>query len=224
MDLPSAALSNNIPIHYDDLKYDYRKFWQYRHYEHESEVIAINRLLANSHFHLGIDIGGGYGRLTPLLKNYCDEVALVEPSKQQISYAKENLGDLKINYVLGHANSLKFDDDTVGIAIMVRVSHHLENPASEFSEIYRVLEKGGLAVIEVANFSHFRNRIKYILKGKKLPNGPTPIGQFSNSGKHAVPFYNHNPHTIRKQLEGCGLKVVKTLSVSNLRSQHLKKF
>jgi hypothetical protein len=38
-----------------------------------------------------------------------------------------------------------------------------------------------------------------------------------------IPFVNHNPHTVRKQLAHAGLQVEKVLSVSNLRSPRIKK-
>ena len=42
---------------------------------------------------------------------------------------------------------------------MIRVMHHLPDPAAELAEISRVLSPEGYAVIEVANYSHARNRV-----------------------------------------------------------------
>jgi hypothetical protein len=99
--------------------------------------------------------------------------------------------------------------------------HHLPNPAAEFSEISRVLAADGYAIIEVANYTHARNRIKHLIKGKKLPTEPVDIRTTSKEGE--IAFVNHNPHTVIRQLAHAGLKVDRILSVSNLRSQGLKK-
>src|SRR5690606_30222886 len=113
---------------------------------------------------------------------------------------------------------------SVDLLTMIRVMHHLPDPSTEFSEIQRVLSEDGYAIIEVANYSHARNRLKHALKGKKLPTKPVDIRSSANQRDDEIPFVNHNPKTVIKQLAHAGLKVEKTLSVSNLRSPALKKF
>src|SRR5690606_1915966 len=67
------------------------------------------------------------------------------------------------------------------------------------------------------------NRVKHVVKGKKLPVEPIDIRSPENQRADEIPFVNHNPNTVKKQLAHAGLKVEKVLSVSNLRSQALKK-
>jgi SAM-dependent methyltransferase len=97
----------------------------------------------------------------------------------------------------------------------------LPDPSAEFAEISRILKPGGYFFFEFANYSNFKNRIKHIAKGKKLPVEPVDIR--TKKDPNEIPFVNHNPHTVRKQLAHAGLKVEKVLSVSNLRSPRLKK-
>ena len=52
-----------------------------------------------------------------------------------------------------------------------------------------------------------------------MPHEPVDIRTHESD----IPFVNHNPRTVRKQLAHVGLQVEKTLSVSNLRSPALKK-
>jgi hypothetical protein len=101
--------------------------------------------------------------------------------------------------------------------------HHLPDPSSEFAEIARCLSPDGYAIIEVANYTHARNRIKHLVKGKKLPTEPVDIRSPENRRADEIPFVNHNPRTVVKQFAHAGLKVDKVLSVSNLRSPGLKK-
>lgn len=222
--MPKKQTNNRKADQYDDPSYNYLKYWQGRDYENESEEIAINYLLRKKHFHHAIDIGGGYGRLSLVLSNYADRVTLVEPSKQQLEIADEYLkGHDSIEKTLGQANKLKFGNNSIDLAVMIRVMHHLPDPTPELKEIARVLSDDGYLILEVANYTHFRNRLKYGIKFKKFPVEPVDIRSAKNRKDSVIPFVNHNPKTVIKQLAHVGLKVEKTLSVSNLRSPALKK-
>lgn len=209
---------------YNDPKHNYLHYWEGRDYENDSEVIAIKRLLSEKHFAHAADIGGGYGRLCVLLSEYADKVTLAEPSQQQLDIAKGFLKDYpKIERKLMQADDLKFGDESVDLITMIRVMHHLPDPSAEFAEIQRVLSRQGYFILEIANYAHFRNRIKYLFKGKRLPTEPVDIRSRKNRRKEEIAFVNHNPKTVIKQLAHAGLKVERVLSVSNLRSPGLKK-
>jgi ubiquinone/menaquinone biosynthesis C-methylase UbiE len=214
-----------IADQYNDPKHNYLKYWEGRDYEHASEELALKRLLKGKHFKKAVDIGGGYGRLCVFLKQYSDAVVLAEPSQQQLDIAKDFLKDHpEVERKLMQADNLTFKDGEIDLLTMIRVMHHLPDPSAEFSEIARVLTPdSGLAIIEVANYTHARNRLKYFLKGQKLPDEPVDIRSVENRRQDEIAFVNHNPNTVRKQLAHAGLKVEKVLSVSNLRSPGLKK-
>jgi ubiquinone/menaquinone biosynthesis C-methylase UbiE len=209
---------------YNDPTHNYLHYWDGRDYEHASEEIAIKRLIANKHFGHSVDVGGGYGRLCVLLEKYSDTVTLAEPSQQQLDIAKDFLKDHpKIDRKLLQADDLKFKDGSVDLLTMIRVMHHLPDPSSEFAEIARVLSDDGYLILEVANYAHGRNRVKHLLRGRKLPTEPVDIRSEKNKSDEEIAFVNHNPNTVVKQLAHAGLKVEKVLSVSNLRSPGLKK-
>jgi ubiquinone/menaquinone biosynthesis C-methylase UbiE len=207
---------------YNDPSFNYLNYWEERGYEHAAEELAINNLLKDKHFKKAVDIGGGYGRLSVLLENYADKVVLAEPSQQQLDIAEEFLENHpEIDRKLMQADKLDFKQSEVDLITMIRVMHHLPDPTAEFSEISRVLSSDGYAIIEVANYTHARNRLRHILKHKKLPLEPVNIRTTNKEGE--VAFVNHNPHTVIKQLAHAGLTVDRILSVSNLRSPALKK-
>lgn len=207
---------------YNDPSFNYLHYWNERSYEHAAEEMAISNLLKGKHFKLAVDIGGGYGRLSVLLENYADRVVLAEPSQQQLDIAKDFLKDHPtVDRKLMQADKLDYKDGEVGLITMIRVMHHLPDPSAEFHEISRVLSSEGYAVIEVANYTHVRNRVRYALKGKKLPVEPVDIR--TTHDEDEIAFVNHNPHTVIKQLAHAGLSVDRILSVSNLRSTTLKK-
>ncbi len=209
---------------YDDPSHNYLRYWDGRDYEHAAEVIAIDKLLRGKRFKHAVDVGGGYGRLSAVLTKYADKVTLAEPSQQQLDIAEEYLKDFPtVERKLLQADNLKLKDGSVDLAVVVRVIHHLPDPSAEFVEIARVLEPGGYFLLEFANYSNFKNRIKHTLKGKKLPLEPIDIRSEANKREDVIPFVNHNPRTVRRQLAHAGLKVERVLSVSNLRNPRLKK-
>lgn len=209
---------------YNDPNHNYKKYWDGREYENAAEELAIRRLLKNRSFNHAVDVGGGYGRLCILLEEFAKKVTLAEPSKQQLDLAKDYLAKHKrIDRELMQADDLKFKDDSIDLVTMVRVMHHLPDPSLEFSEIARILADDGVFILEIANLAHIRNRIKYMMKGKKVPINPVDIRSKKNRNKNEIEFVNHNPKKVAKQLAHAGLKVEKVLSVSNLRSPGLKK-
>lgn len=220
-----AAPTKNITAdQYNDPSHNYLHYWNGRDYEHAAEEIAIRRLLGSKSFRNAADIGGGYGRLCILLRQYADKVTLAEPSQQQIDIAKtflKNYPDIK--RVLTQSDNLKFKDRSLDLITVIRVMHHLPDPSPSFKELARVLSDDGYIILEVANYAHGRNRLKHLVKGKRLPVEPVDIRSEENKRDGEIPFVNHNPKTVQRQLAHAGLKVEKVLSVSNLRSPGLKK-
>lgn len=208
---------------YNDPQHNYLHYWDNRQYEHQSEEIAIRRLLKGKKLETAVDLGGGYGRLSKLLTDFAKKVVLIEPSRKQLDIAAMYLKDTpQVKMVLGQADDVQLKDGSADLVTMIRVMHHLPDPSKELSEIARILSKDGYLILEVANYAHVRNRAKHILRGKKLPLAPVDIRKLHNKSDD-VAFVNHNPNTVIKQLAHVGLKVDRVLSVSNLRSPGLKK-
>jgi SAM-dependent methyltransferase len=209
---------------YNDPAHNYLHYWEGRDYEDGAERLAIKKLLKGKHFKHAADIGGGYGRLCVFLENYADKVTLSEPSQKQLDIAKDFLKDHhEIDRKLMQADALDFKDKELDLITMVRVMHHLPDPSKEFSEIARSLTDDGEFILEIANYDHIRNRMKYFVKGKRLPKEPVDIRSEKYKKEDDIAFVNHNPKTVIKQLAHAGLRVEKVLSVSNLRSPSLKK-
>lgn len=217
-----AAPSKKVANQYER-GYDYTKYWDNRDYENGAEHIAIRRLLKGNHYRKAADIGGGFGRLCLLLRTFSDEVTLAEPAASQLEAAKKVLAGTDVKQVQMQADDLKFADGELDLVTMVRVMHHLPEPSVEFAEIARVLAPGGTAIIEVANYGHFKNRRRHKKEGKPLPTSPVSIRTVKADEPDAIAFVNHNIDTVVGQLAAAGLVLDSKLSVSNLRSQKLKK-
>jgi SAM-dependent methyltransferase len=209
---------------YDDGEYNYQDYWKGRDYEHAAEELAISRLLKGKHFKRAVDVGGGYGRLSKFLTKYADAVLLAEPSKQQLELAKNYLKDTKqVTQKCLQAADLGLPDSSVDLVMVVRVLHHLPDPTAEFNEIARVLKKDGVFLMEFANNAHFLNRVRYGVRGKRIPLQPVDIRSAEHRNETEIPFVNHHPKTVINQLNSAGFVVEQVLSGSNLRSPSLKR-
>lgn len=218
------AIQGTQPAFYDDEDFNYLTYWSGRDYEHESEVIAIRRLLRGQRFSHAADVGGGYGRLSVVLRDYADKVTLVDASSQQLDLAADFLaGHPGVEKQLMDASSLTFPDGSLDLVAMVRVLHHLPDPAAELGELRRVLRPGGTAIIEVANVAHAVNRVRHLVRRERLPLTALDIRSPRSRERDGIPFVNHHPATIIGQFQAAGLNVVRVLSVSNLRHPAFKK-
>jgi ubiquinone/menaquinone biosynthesis C-methylase UbiE len=219
-----ATKSHKKADQYDDPTHNYLEYWHGRDYEHQAEIRAISRLLKGKHFSCAVDVGGGYGRLDPLLATFADQVVLAEPSNQQLNIARTFLHDYpNIKRKRMQADDLQFADGSVDLVTIIRVMHHLPKPQPELNEIARILTPEGYAIIEMANYMHAENRLKHSLSGKKFLAKPVDIRSPEHRKDGEIQFVNHNPYTFMKQLRKAGFKIERVLSVSNLRSTTLKK-
>lgn len=219
-----AAKKTRQADQYNDPSYNYQDYWRGREYEHAAEEIAVSRLLRGKKFKHAVDVGGGYGRLSKYLTKFAEKVTLAEPSQQQLDIAKIYLKDSpKVDQKLLQAADLKFKAKSVDLVLVVRVLHHLPDPSPEFNEISRILKSGGTFLLEFANDAHFLNRIRYGIRGKKVPKTPVDIRSDANKKAGEIAFVNHHPKVIIKKLQDAGFELEATLSGSNLRSPTLKK-
>jgi SAM-dependent methyltransferase len=209
--------------YYDDPDFNYLQWWGGRSYEHLSEVIAIRRLLDGRRFGSAVDVGGGYGRLSVVLADYADTVTLIDPSSQQLGLARTFLErHPAISARCMSATRMEFPDASTDLVTMVRVMHHLPDPAQELAEVSRILRPGGYAIIEAANSAHAINRLRHLLRGEPIPAKSVDIRPEAAKRRGAAPFVNHNPRTVARQLRTAGLQIRSMLSVSNLRHPVVK--
>lgn len=209
---------------YDHPALDDREYWHRRRYEDRSERLAIRALLWGRHFEHAVEVGGGHGRLTGLLSEYADVVTLTDNSRRQLALAAEHLaGHDRVVCRVMDGEDLALDDASADLVVMIRVLHHLPDPARVFGEIGRVLVPGGTALIELANQAHAVNRIRYWARGRRVPRVPVDIRSVPHRERGIIPFVNHHPDTVAESLARAGLDVERRLSVSNLRSSALKR-
>ncbi|MEK9200845.1 MAG: class I SAM-dependent methyltransferase [Patescibacteria group bacterium] len=214
-----------MAAHYDDPSYSYEKYWTDRQYEHDSEVIAIQKLLEAKTFKTSADIGGGFGRLTGLISDYSKKTLLIEPSKKQRRLTENHLAHhTKIAVLPGSIERTGLENESLDLALVVRVMHHLPDPKKAFSELSRIVKPGGFLILEFANSLNFKSRLHSLWTGQSIL--PSPIERRSNSNirKQTIPFVNHHPDTVFKYLKTYDFTPIQTLSVSNFRYAFFKKY
>ncbi|MBQ8992449.1 class I SAM-dependent methyltransferase [Candidatus Saccharibacteria bacterium] len=214
-------MSKENPIVIDYNGYDYEKFWKNsgREYEDAADKLAISKLLPKEIDSI-VDIAGGYGRLAPMYLDRAKKSTLFDYSKTELKQAKEIYGD-RLNTKAGDAYHMPFKDGEFSAAIMVRATHHFEDVEKVVAEIYRILEPGGVAVIEVANKKTLPRMVRY-WRGKSDVN-PFDLSIENRKDVTKTVFYNYHPKYIENIFKKAGFKIEKVRSVSNFRSKKLKK-
>lgn len=98
-----------------------------------------------------VDIGCGNGAFTQLLVQHCVPMTVegVDPSEDQLAFARERLATLVAKFRLGDAMALPFSDSTFDAAVMALVVFFLPDPARGVAEMARVVRPGGLAAAYV---------------------------------------------------------------------------
>src|SRR5258708_18302361 len=189
------------PDYYDDPAFNYADWWLGRKYEHDAEVMAIRRLLHGRRFASAVDIGGGFGRLSMVIADYADHVSLVDPSAQQLELSRSFLASHPaIDRRQMVAAELDFPDASVDLVTMIRVIHHLPDPAAELAEVSRILRPNGHAIIERANAIHPLRLVRARLRGKRIPVSAVEVGS-----RGRLPYVEHPPDGVAPQVKAARL-------------------
>jgi SAM-dependent methyltransferase len=93
-----------------------------------------------------LDVGCGNGAFTEELIARCAPTAVtaVDPSDDQLAYARTRPGAQMADFRVGDAQKLPFDDDTFDVAAMALVIAFLPDPGAAVAEMARVVRPGGL--------------------------------------------------------------------------------
>ncbi len=211
--------------------YDYPSYWEGREYEHECEVVAIRAFLKRvPKIKKVLDIGGGYGRLTPIYAFRAKKIFLSDPSARLLKHARSMLSQAKqtenkdINFIQSTVDNLpkQLKKNKFDLILMVRVMHHLTDPDLVFDTVSGLLNPGGYFIFEYANKLHWKAITKNMLHG----NFTYPIDIFpsdKSTTDNVLPFLNYHPEVIEEKLKKHKFSIIETRSVSNVRSPILKK-
>lgn len=202
--------------------YDYKKiFWEDadRKYEDAADRMAIRRLLPDN-IDQFVDIAGGYGRLADEYLSRTKSATIFDYSKTELAQAKELYGD-KVHTQAGDIYDLPFKSGTFDALMMIRATHHFKDMQRVSDELYRILKPGGVAVIEVANKKTLPKMFRYWFKKSDINPFSRDVAHLKDLNSDG--FYNYHPKYIEEVFQNSGFTIKKVLSVSNFRSNKLKK-
>jgi SAM-dependent methyltransferase len=93
-----------------------------------------------------LDVGCGNGAFTEELIARCVPAAVtaVDPSDDQLAYARARPSARVVDFRIGDAQKLSFDKDTFDVAAMALVIAFLPDPSAAVAEMARVVRPGGL--------------------------------------------------------------------------------
>jgi len=210
-------------------KFDYPSYWTGRDYEHKSELIAISAFLSKIKSITNLlEIGSGYGRLTPAYLHRAKKIFLSDPSLKLLSQVSGKIKSKKIQIIHSSLNKLdrKVINKKIDLIIMVRVLHHIKNIRNSFQQIYNLLNPKGYVILEFANKLHSKSIFKEILKGNFTvfyDIFPKDVRSIQSIKSGCIGFNNYHPGYLIEMLKETGFTIIEVRSVSNIRSSFLKK-
>jgi SAM-dependent methyltransferase len=193
-------------------------FWDKggREYEDRTEAIALKRLLPQSGRVL-LELGAGAGRNTPRYLGF-DRVVLLDYSRTQLRQAQERLGmPGRYVYVAADVYRLPFVDSLFDAATMIRVLHHMADAPKALGQMKKVMQPGGVFILEFANKHNLKAILRYWL-GRQAwnPFSLEPV-EFADLN------FDFHPKAIRSWLGELGFVIERTLTLSHFRVGWLKK-
>lgn len=100
-----------------------------------------------------LEVGCGTGRISIGIAKYTDNIALtgIDLSEHMLNVARDNARyekvDQKVNFQLGDAKSIPFEDDTFDAVFSHNMLHHIPDPVNVVLEMERVVKNGGAILI-----------------------------------------------------------------------------
>ncbi len=210
--------------------FDYPSYWIGRDYEHKSEIVAIKAFLEKiKKIKTILEVGAGFGRLTPAYAFRARKIILTDPSSRTLKMAREAFSaKTNIKYVHSSLENLttKIRANSIDLLIIVRVIHHLKNIKLAFKILSRTVKPGGYLILEFANKRHLKASVRHVIKGNfsfMLDKEPNDIRSKTSIENGSLPFLNYHPESIEVLLNQFGFEVLEKRSVSNIRSTFIKK-
>src|SRR4030042_3260823 len=99
-----------------------------------------------------LDVGGGTGRISDMLRNYVTGIFIADSSMGMLTQAKKKNS---LFSVCSNSEALPFKDESFERVIMVDALHHVSDYRATTNELWRVVKPGGRVVIEEPDIQSF---------------------------------------------------------------------
>ena len=162
---------------------------------------AIKSRIPSGEIRRVLDVGCGTGRFsTRLAQEFDADVIGIDPAETMLAKARTNKTDSRVAFLLGVAEDLPVSDNSVCLAYLSMVYHHLGEPRQAFGEFNRVLRDAGFLCIrnstlelldQVPYLTYFPSALLY--NRSRLPSQRGVINTGEQSGFSLV------SHTVIEQ-------------------------
>jgi SAM-dependent methyltransferase len=183
---------------------DYRTVWQHPRAQFEDAIeTGVTRRLLSQDTGWFVDIGGGYGRLYPVIKKEGRNIVFADFAMNLLEIAEKEIGKEKDVYlVAANAYYMPFKNGTFDGGLSIRTFHHMSDPDSFLRECARILSMGGHLMMEYANK---RNLARIVKRWRKaLEEDHEAYGEL---------LYGTHPAYYARIAEEAGFTVRRTLGV-----------
>ncbi len=108
-----------------------------------------------------LDAAGGTGRITQLLTGG-ERLVIVQDYSHKMLLQTKGKGELQA--VASETEDLPFPDESFDRIVIVDAYHHLRDQSKSLGELWRVLNEGGVLVIEEPDINHWGVKILAIIE------------------------------------------------------------
>ncbi len=109
-----------------------------------------------------LDAGGGTGRVSAQLREFVDELVLLDQSLPMLRKAQ----DKGLAALRGDVTRMPFPDTFFDRIVVVDALHHFVDAAAAIHDLLRVLKPGGRLVIEEPDLQH--NKVRILALAERL--------------------------------------------------------
>lgn len=130
-----------------------------------------------------LEVGSGRGGGADYVNRYFQPSKMfgVDYSRNAIEFCNRVFKDSKVEYKLGDAENLPFENESLDVVINVESSHCYANVSAFFTEVNRVLKSGGYF-----SFADFRDKEPFEDLKKDLANSGLEIVKSTNISKEVL--------------------------------------
>lgn len=172
-----ASRSSEIP---DYETYDYSTVWRRRGIEDRAERELLSRWARGES---GIELGGGFGRLTQVIEGRLGETFMLDFSLSNLRRAESRLE--RTTLVRASLETLPFEDSVFDFVALVRVMQHVPEPRALLGEVVRVARDGGTFVLGIANEGNIgagKNAVRARVTSTGHKIYTTPLNRYGHPG------------------------------------------